>query len=837
MPETRDSFISFTGADTQIATALNDALRAAGFSTWFHPTDKPKGAGIADWMEVALDQSRQMIAVCSEAYFDREKGYSRAERQSMFWEDPTNNQPLLILVRVEACSFPRLIAQNEYIDLTGLQAPEAAEKLVADLQGEQARQARLAAEALAQDRRPPEVFNVPGGPSALFTGRDTEMTTLHARLKSNAATAITAVAGAGGIGKSTLAREYAHRHGLASRYGGVWWIPADSRSGILAAYEALAERPQVGVEPEDDQEKTARAVRDWLARQPAAKPWLVIFDNAPDDASVAEWLPRGTARVLITSRYLEFDPTVADQMPLEYWDDDTTAAFLMERAGRGTEAEALALAERLAGLPLAAEQAGAYLAARRTVGFADYADKLVERLKVKPKALPAAYPDSVWATTAAALDAVLEREEGAAAQGILTLCAFLSPDGVDLQLLTRCAEQTDILPDPPRGALTDDRVHEALRALTSYALLRVGEDAAGPVLILHRLLAEVARARLSEEAVATWSGAAVRMICAVMPYQVDDPPTWPLCARLAPQAKALQGLAPGPGPVGEALGYVLNQAAVYLDARGDVGGAIALLRRRVALGEVVHTNNPEKIANALDNLAGRLAERDETWDDAEAAFARAYEIKAAVLDPADPSLAVTLSNWGAIPWRLGNFAKAVERIGQAAEIFKAAHGEVSTHYAVALNNLGAVYRDWARATGDADLRRKEREVTEQDTRITRALRGPRHPEMAATFNNLAVMAADAGDMTGAAEEMAKAVAVMSSLDLLSHPNTQDAIATLHYLWTQSGQADKAARLAAGDASDLIPVIRQIEEEHLAWVAEDPDTRDFGPLSPVTGARD
>ena len=123
MSETRDFFTSFTWADADIATAINDTLNTAGFTTWFHPKDKPAGAGIADWMEVALDASNQMIAICSDAYFDRAKGYSRAERQSMFWEDPTNNNPLLILVKVQDCKFPRLIAQNEYVSLTGLQRP------------------------------------------------------------------------------------------------------------------------------------------------------------------------------------------------------------------------------------------------------------------------------------------------------------------------------------------------------------------------------------------------------------------------------------------------------------------------------------------------------------------------------------------------------------------------------------------------------------------------------------------------------------------------------------------------------------------------------------------
>lgn len=843
MPDTRDFFISFTSADEEIATALNDALLEAGHTTWFHPLDKPAFAGIGAWMETALDLSNQLVAVCSNVYFNREKKYSRAEQQAMFWEDPLNETPRT--VKVEDCDIPRLYRQYEHLDVSGMAAADAGDRLVERLRQEQQRQARLAAADFTRTRRRPKVFDVAGSVNPLFMGRARELAELHDRIRSGTATAIIAVQGAGGIGKTSLAREYAHRHGHAGRFGGVWWIPAESESAILAAYDRLAGRLD-DIQKGDDQRETATAVREWLGQQPDHAPWLVIFDNAPDDESVAEWLPQGAAKVLITSRYQNFDPTVADQMPLDYWDEDTTVAFLIARAGRGTEDEARPLAKRLDGLPLAAEQAGAYLTERPTVGFADYAARLVERLKNKPKTLPAAYPDSVWATTAAALDAVVARDEGAAALDILTLCAFLSPDGVDLQLLTGCAEHTDILPDPPRGALADDRVHEALRALRSYALLRVAEDPDwGPVLILHRLMAEVARARLTEAQAGVWSGAAVWMIRAVMPSGPDggkgnpsaDPSVWPLCARLAPQARALQGLDPGPGAVGTALDYVLNQAAVYLDARGDIGGAVELLRQSVTLSEVIHKDNPEEIAIALGNLAGRLEERETDWPEAEAAYARAYEIEEAVLDPADPSLAITLSNWGGLDWRRGAFERAAERIGQAADIWKDAHGETSTQYASGLNNLGAVYRGWARATGDADLRHKERAVTEEAARITRALRGPRHPETATRSNNLAVMAADAGDMPRAAEHMAQAVAVDLSLDQFAHPQTQKRLATLHHFWTESGQTDQAARLAAGDISDLIAIIRQIEAAHRAWVAEDPDNRDYGPPSPVTGARD
>ncbi|MGJ8627860.1 MAG: TIR domain-containing protein [Sulfitobacter sp.] len=834
---TRDFFISFTWADVDIATAINEALHTAGFTTWFHPTDKPKGAGIADWMEIALDASTQMLALCSDAYFDRDKGYSRAERQSMFWEDPTNSEPLLILVKVAPSKFPRLIAQNEYINLTGLQRPEAAAKLVAELQSEQARIARVKAQEVDRSRAQSAFFNVQGGTNPMFTGRDTELSLLHDRVKSGTATAITAVQGMGGIGKTSLAREYAHRFGTAARFGGVWWIDAETPSGILAGYDQLAERLG-GIVPRDaDQEKTGSAVRDWLAQQPDSAPWLIVFDNAPDAKSVAQWLPKGSAKVIITSRYDGFD-TVAELLSLDFWDKQTTAKFLQLRTGRGSDAEALSLADRLDGLPLAAEQAGAYLRENATLSFQAYEERLIQMLARAPAVLPGGYDKSLYATFRAALDAIAERPNGEAALAMLRLCAFLSPDGVELDILKACAIQTDILPEPLQATLTDElQCAEAVAALTAYSLIRLGgRPDRGKTVILHRLLGDIARDLMDEEVHIQCSNAAINMIRQLMPKNVTtDPDVWPLYSLLSPHAQALQSLEPKPGVAGKALAYVLNQSALYLDVRGDLDGAIKLLRRRVEIGNIVHEDEPKQLAIALDNLAGRLGMQEATQDEAEETFKQALELKESVLSANDPSIAITLSNLGGLHNRRKKFASAIELTKRAAEIDKAAVGEYSMFYSTDLNNLSAIYNAWAQDTGDERLYVKERETQEESTRIIRAIYGMRVPSMTVRLNNLAIMHFFSNDVPKAADQMALGVAIQLSLDQLRHPDTMVQISQLIHLWESSNQSEKANRLKQGDASDLVPIVEQIEAEHREWVAEDPDNRKFGPRSPVTGA--
>jgi hypothetical protein len=123
-----------------------------------------------------------------------------------------------------------------------------------------------------------------------FTGRPELLTELEAALRSGVTTVVQAVAGMGGIGKTTAAIEYAHRH--RDQFDIAWWVPAedpalipDRLAELAFALDLTAATTPVGV-------GVARLLGE-LARR---KRWLLVFDNAEDPRALSRWLPEGPPR-------------------------------------------------------------------------------------------------------------------------------------------------------------------------------------------------------------------------------------------------------------------------------------------------------------------------------------------------------------------------------------------------------------------------------------------------------------------------------------------------------------------------------------------------------------
>jgi hypothetical protein len=352
--EQRDFFISFNSADQAYGDAINAALRAAGFTTFYYPQDVDPGDNIPKWMDNALMNSAQTLALYSPAYTNDKAVYSKAERYASWYDDPESKKRKLVPVVLNKTAMTPLIKMISYIDVAGKNPRDAAALVVARLKspGEVEQRAILSTAPEGQ------VFNVLYRPNPNFSGRFEALDALQQSLRLGTNAAITAVAGMGGIGKTTLAAEYCHR--FRWLYAGIWWIRAEQEQLMLTDLQALGQK--LGVVANGDMEADARATLDYLSG--LTEPWLLVYDNAPNADAVDNWLPTGAVRCLITSRSGAFDH-LAKVTNLDQWSDQVTADYLLSRTERRDKDGALRLAHALGGLPLAAEQAAVFLKDRK----------------------------------------------------------------------------------------------------------------------------------------------------------------------------------------------------------------------------------------------------------------------------------------------------------------------------------------------------------------------------------------------------------------------------------------------------------------------------------------
>jgi tetratricopeptide (TPR) repeat protein len=607
----------------------------------------------------------------------------------------------------------------------------------------------------------------------------------------------------------------------------VWWVRAEQESVMLSDLAMLGQR--LGLVATGNIEADARAALENIASR--TEPWLMVYDNAPNADAVAKWLPVGSVRCLITSRFAAFDG-VATVTRLDQWSDEVTADYLLARTGRNDKEGASRLAHSLGGLPLAAEQAAVFLKDRKGIGFDDYANEIARLIKEeKPAGAKGDYPDTVYAAFVKSLETLDGMKGGKTALNLLRLCAFLSPDGVDLALVSVNWGKKH-LPADFDAAMADNFAREnALAALASLSLLRREDRPAGPVLIFHRLLLEVTRDWMRPVARKLWNSAAVQLVDGAFPQDPDSIPShWPLCSRLMLHVAPLEAHTPHTGEAGKRLDRLLNQACIYLSARGDRTGCLLMGEKSLSIARLTRSEEPLVLAARLNNLGAGYADLGR-FDEAEAAYREGLALEESRLDPKDPSLAISFSNLAEVHYRRKQFAAAEPLCVRAAEVMKAAYGPNSAEYAQALSILGVLNSEWANEPGHATRRAQAEEYITLALAISRAILGTRHPAVATRHHNLAALRSDTGDWATAAAEEERATAISLSLDLAQHPHTHERIADLATFWQQSGQTDKARRLRAGDISDLIPAIALIEAEHRTWVAEDPRDRNFGPPSP------
>ncbi|MFE0424936.1 tetratricopeptide repeat protein [Streptomyces sp. NPDC058953] len=599
-----------------------------------------------------------------------------------------------------------------------------------------ARTVHLSADALrsaADVGAPPGTSNLPIPADPGFVDRVEPLAQLEAALAQSGPAVSSVVHGLGGMGKSALASEVAHRH--RHRYNPVWWITADSPASIAHGLAHLATHlaPHHFHTGASSAERATWAL-DWLR---AHQDWLLVLDDAssPGDLSAVLGLPTG--RYVITSRRSTGWRRLARPLTLAPLPPDAATELLahtVEPDGIEDERELRELAEELGHLPLALEQAAAYMEST-AIGPGTYR----ERLRRYPARMYASTPAGsdevdnqrtiarIWRVS---LQKITEREP--LAGDLLRLLAWLAPDPLP----------RDVLSDFHQESAHDPlAVDEALGLLHDYSMITLTRRS----VTVHALVQAVARTvdpddphRTAEAVEAARANAARMLEAALPPDPLSDASGWPRWRELLPHLTAFTDPERSEGDLGTA--GLLLAASAFLQSDGGFATATDFARRSVDLYARLRG------ADHTDTLFARsfLASAYRATGDLEAATPL-HELLLAdcerLLGPLHPDTLVARANLAYLKALRGKPAQARDLHRRNLADLLSLHGPDHPHTVNARANLAAAHRD----LGDL---RTAIALHHETIGACERIHGPDHIETVTARSNLACTLQLAGHLDG-----------------------------------------------------------------------------------------
>ncbi|XVV08273.1 FxSxx-COOH system tetratricopeptide repeat protein [Actinoplanes sp. CA-131856] len=633
---------------------------------------------------------------------------------------------------------------------------------------------------------PSGLINLPMRPD-LFVGRDAALTMLDA---GGAGRIAQVVHGLGGIGKSTLVARWAAQR--SATFSVVWWITADTPGNLSAGLAGLTEALQAGVSGFLKEPALREHAIRWLASH---ERWLLVLDNVTDPRHIAGLLarmpPDTTGRILLTSRRATGWPESVAVSGLSGIGLDAATVLLTAIAGRGGVSvdprDAGAVCEELGSLPLAVEQAGAYMAQTGT-GAKDYLRLLAAQPAAMYRDADEGRPEErtiarVWQVT---LDALV-RENDDLPERVLRALAWYAPEAIPRFL-------TDA---HPAGEVN---VRRALGRLAAYSM--IGIDHGSDTVSVHRLVQAVTRTpdagdrHRQAEDIESASAAANYAILQVLPADDEGVSGWPRWRALIPHLSALvahslaatsQG---GPGSLDRNDALIkavwLNRAGVFLSDQGSLDTSITFLELARQIFSRFGTGAEASLLAATNNLAlGYVKSRD---------FGRAVPLLEQTVSDYHQTFGAdhpsTINAEGSLAQAyggLGHVGAAISLQEKILEKSRRTRGEDHNGTIHILNNLAHSYD----AIGDYG---RALPMLEEALASRRRVLGDEHRDTILSMNNLGATLVSAGQTERGIEWCERAAAAGDSVLGGDHPQAIGITSSLARAYETAGDVSRAVVL-------------------------------------------
>jgi tetratricopeptide (TPR) repeat protein len=592
--------------------------------------------------------------------------------------------------------------------------------------------------------------------------------------------------GLGGIGKTQTALEYAYQH--RHDYQTIFWVRASTREEIISDYTNLARLLKLPEQNAQDPQLIVNAIKRWLHQHTK---WLLILDNADDLEMVVPYLPdAATGHIILTTR-ARATGNIARKIELPTMPQSEGALLLLRRAKliapdaslESVSAEDRAIAEaivtELGGLPLAIDQAGAYIE-ETGESLAGYLTLYREQRKDLLARRGGIHADHVAVATTWNLAFKQIESTNPAAIDLMKLCAFLAPDAIAEEMLIEGARY--VSPALQQAAENKVQWNEMIKDLLKYSLL--DRQAKAQTLSLHRLVQAVIYDAMDESTQREWVERGVRVVVRVFPY--DEIAPWLKSRRYVRDALFCLEHADRLHLENGAVQRLCFNVASYLHNLGQHSIAEEFYRWVLESQERLLGEKHPDTFRTRHNLALLYSDQGR-YGEAEMLYKRILTNREKLLGEEHPDILVTKYNLAALYVKRGKYEEAERLYRQVLESRKRLLGEEHLDTLLALHGLATLYYYQGKYEEAETLYKQVLESWEQQL-------GAGHPNTLPAQHNLGLLYA----MQGKYEEAEKLLrrVLMSQERLLGekHPDTLLVWHSLALLYAMQGKYEEAEKL-------------------------------------------
>lgn len=599
------------------------------------------------------------------------------------------------------------------------------------------------------------------GQNKYFTGRKRVLKDIDMLFSQEEVTAVNicqTISGLGGVGKTQLAIEYCYQYG-GNYKDAIWFITADSPMTIYNSFLEFALELKIQLPNEFGVEGLQCVIRKWLIEH---EKWLLVFDNLDNYCDIEPYLPNVlNGHFIITTRNIHID--IGFKFSLSVFRELEAIDFLTKRiCGQGAINEyeyqdfafkAPLLAKRLGFLPLALEQAGAYISIVKC-SISEYLDLLNEfGLEVlsdgEPYSKPLFYQKVISTTWNISINNITNK----GAKQLFYLCAYMASDNIPVDFFVKLRNK---LPRPIRDDLKNRLSKNRLvTELRNYSLTSGNAE----YICMHQLVQEVVRTDLGNNT--KWRDFCYLGIKEYLPDQFENRQQRIKFLEISEHCESILNYVKREKNDEDYAMTVFSLGYGYY-VSGSYKKALERYFESLNIRRNISGNNSKEVAN-LENYIGLAFFYLGNYSDASKHYSQAIDIFNKIGNCREGLLEV-YNNLALVYRRNAKYTQAINTYLRCLDIKKHLYENESNSIAETYNNIAVAYY-WNKEYELAlDWHFKAKRIREQ-------LLPSEHPDLAETYNNIGVVYFELSNYSEAFEYLKKAEKIRTEVLGEEHPET------------------------------------------------------------------